>query len=82
MNNKLNLITCLLASYIFISNNYTLDKEQKKNLKFNTLVGQDIVDAVARLCIMNMYLHWNLKYKNYFLWLNIDSSSASQAYFH
>ncbi len=26
-------------------------------MKFNTLGGQDIVDAVARLCVMNLYLH-------------------------
>ena len=47
----------LLASHNFISKNYNLDKEQNKNLKFRILWGQDIVDAVARLCVMNMYLH-------------------------
>ena len=47
----------ILAAYDYISKNYTLDKEQKKDLKFNTFKGQDIVDGVARLCVMNLYLH-------------------------
>lgn len=47
----------LLASHNFISKNYSLDKDEKKHLKFNALKGQDIVDAVARLCVMNLYLH-------------------------
>ena len=47
----------LLASHDYISKNYALDKEQKKFLKFNALKGWEIVDNVARLCIMNLYLH-------------------------
>ncbi len=47
----------LLAAHDYISKIYNLDKEQKKNLKFNTLFGKDIVDGVARLCVMNLYLH-------------------------
>ena len=47
----------LLGAYNYITNNYQLDKDQKKFLKFNTFKGKDIVDAVARLCVMNMYLH-------------------------
>jgi len=47
----------LLAFHDFISGNYALDKDQKKFLKFNTLTGKDIVDGVARLCVMNLYLH-------------------------
>jgi type I restriction enzyme M protein len=47
----------LLASHDYISKNYSLDKSQKKFLKFNTLTGKDIVDGVARLCVMNLYLH-------------------------
>jgi type I restriction enzyme M protein len=47
----------LLGAYNYITNNYQLDKEQKKILKFNAFKGKDIVDAVARLCVMNMYLH-------------------------
>ncbi len=47
----------LLAAHDYISKKYNLDKEQKQNLKFNTFFGKDIVDGVARLCVMNLYLH-------------------------
>ncbi len=46
-----------LAAHDYISNNYQLDKEQKKFLKFNSFKGKDIVDNNARLCMMNLYLH-------------------------
>jgi len=47
----------LLAAYDYLSKHYTLDKEQKKFLKYNTLFGKELVDGVARLCVMNLYLH-------------------------
>jgi len=47
----------LLAAYDYISKNYQLDRGQKEFLKFDTLRGKDIVDSVARLCVMNLYLH-------------------------
>ena len=47
----------LLAAHDYISKNYQLDKEQKKFLKFKAFRGKDIVDAVVRLCVMNLYLH-------------------------
>ncbi len=47
----------LLSSHDYISKNYPLDKAQKKFLKYNTFRGKDIVDAVVRLCVMNLYLH-------------------------
>ncbi|MGB6872545.1 MAG: class I SAM-dependent DNA methyltransferase [Dehalococcoidia bacterium] len=47
----------LLAAYDFISKNYQLDIDQKRFLKFNAFKGKDIVDAVVRLCVMNLYLH-------------------------
>ncbi|HOD36420.1 MAG TPA: class I SAM-dependent DNA methyltransferase [Syntrophales bacterium] len=47
----------LLAAHDYISKNYKLDVEQKKFLRFNALKGKDIVDNVARLCLMNLYLH-------------------------
>ncbi|HEC93138.1 MAG TPA: SAM-dependent DNA methyltransferase, partial [Candidatus Atribacteria bacterium] len=47
----------LIAAYEYISKNYTLDKEQKEFLKYQTFKGKDIVDGVARLCAMNLYLH-------------------------
>jgi len=34
-----------------------LDVEQKNNLKFKNLKGVEIADNVARLCVMNLYLH-------------------------
>jgi type I restriction enzyme M protein len=47
----------ILSAHDYLSKNYQLDKEQKKFLKFNTFKGKDIVDAVVRLCVMNLYLH-------------------------
>jgi len=47
----------IIATHDYISKNYQLDKEQKQFLKFNTFSGKDIVDSVARLCAMNLYLH-------------------------
>src|SRR5665647_1014837 len=47
----------LLAAHDYISHRYQLDKEQKTFLKLATLEGKDIVDSVARLCVMNLYLH-------------------------
>ncbi|MFX0188523.1 MAG: N-6 DNA methylase [Candidatus Hodarchaeota archaeon] len=46
-----------IATHDYISKNFQLDKEQKKFLKFKTFKGKDIVNAVARLCVMNLYLH-------------------------
>ncbi len=46
-----------LASHDFVSNNYTLDKDQKQFLRLETFKGWEIVDSTARLCVMNMYLH-------------------------
>lgn len=47
----------LLAAHDYISKHYALDIEQKKRLKYSTFKGKDIVDNVARLCVMNLYLH-------------------------
>ncbi|NLJ50516.1 MAG: N-6 DNA methylase, partial [Candidatus Atribacteria bacterium] len=47
----------ILAAHDFISQNYQLDIDQKKFLKFHTFKGKDIVDGVARLCVMNLFLH-------------------------
>jgi type I restriction enzyme M protein len=47
----------LLAAHDYISKHYKLDIDQKKFLKFKALRGKDIVDNVARLCVMNLYLH-------------------------
>ena len=47
----------LLAAHDYISGNFLLDPDQKRFLKFSALRGKDIVDAVGRLCLMNLYLH-------------------------
>lgn len=48
----------LLAVHDYISKHYPqLDREQKEFLKHKTIKGWDIVDNVARLCVMNLYLH-------------------------
>jgi len=47
----------LLIVHEYISSHYNLDRDQKKHLRFDALRGVDIVDAVARLCAMNLYLH-------------------------
>jgi type I restriction enzyme M protein len=48
-----------LAAYDFISdeNNYSLDKTQKKFLKFETFFGNEIVAGTRRLALMNLFLH-------------------------
>ncbi len=47
----------LLTAHDYLSHRYQLDKQQKAFLKQKTLGGKDIVDSVARLCAMNLYLH-------------------------
>lgn len=46
-----------LGAYDFIVNNYSLDKAEKKFLKFNTFSGNEIVASTRRLCLMNLLLH-------------------------
>ncbi len=46
----------LLAAHDYISK-HSMDKEQKKFLRFDTFKGYEIVDNAARLCVMNLYLH-------------------------
>jgi type I restriction enzyme M protein len=46
-----------LASYDLLNKNYSLDKAQKKFLKFNTFFGNEIVANTRRLCLMNLFLH-------------------------
>jgi len=47
----------LLLSHDYISKNYKLDRDQLKELKTKALSGTELVAAVARLCVMNMFLH-------------------------
>jgi len=47
----------LLVAHDYVSSHHTLDRDQKKHLKFQALSGNELVDSVARLCVMNLYLH-------------------------
>lgn len=47
----------LLAAHDYIAEHHALDRDQQRNLKFETLHGWEIVDSTARLCVMNMFLH-------------------------
>jgi type I restriction enzyme M protein len=47
----------LLAAHAYIARNPTLDKDQKRHLKLEALRGVELVDAVSRLCSMNLMLH-------------------------
>src|SRR5574344_1657094 len=47
----------LLASKTYIENNYSLNKDQKTFLKFQTFRGWEIVQSTYRLCLMNLFLH-------------------------
>jgi type I restriction enzyme M protein len=49
----------LLAAHDYISHHYAkeMDAEEKRALKLATLRGIEIVDATARLCAMNLFLH-------------------------
>jgi len=47
----------LLAVHDYISHHFTLDREDKRSLKERALSGTEIVDAAARLCAMNLFLH-------------------------
>lgn len=46
-----------LAAYDYIADNYSLDKEQKKFLKYHTFFGNEIVAGTRRLALMNLFLH-------------------------
>lgn len=47
----------LLAAHEYIAANYPLDKDQWYHLDHQALLGWEIVDNAARLCVMNLYLH-------------------------
>jgi type I restriction enzyme M protein len=48
-----------LAAYDFLNDekNFTLDKDQKKYLKYDTFFGNEIVAGTRRLALMNLFLH-------------------------
>jgi hypothetical protein len=48
----------LLGAHEYVSRTYPyLDPDEKRHLRFDALRGVDIVDTVARLCVMNLLLH-------------------------
>lgn len=47
----------LLSAHHYLASKYPLDREQKKHLRYDALRGAELVDSVARLCAMNLFLH-------------------------
>ncbi|MCC7137788.1 MAG: SAM-dependent DNA methyltransferase [Planctomycetes bacterium] len=49
----------LLAAYGHVAEAYgkRLDRDAKRHLKYQALRGMELVDGVARLCAMNLFLH-------------------------
>src|SRR5215210_4144031 len=47
----------LLAAHEWIARNHLLDPDEKRQLRYETLSGWEIVDNTARLCVMNLLLH-------------------------
>ncbi|RZK36133.1 MAG: SAM-dependent DNA methyltransferase, partial [Hymenobacter sp.] len=55
---------CGTAGFLLVARDYlvqhyeaTLDRDQKRALRYDTFYGFDIVDSVVRLAAMNLYLH-------------------------
>lgn len=47
----------LLTAYDYISHHNSLDRDEKRHLKFEAMQGWEIVPNTARLCAMNFLLH-------------------------
>ncbi|MBU1634637.1 type I restriction-modification system subunit M [bacterium] len=47
----------LISAHNYIAHQFQLDKEQKQHLRKIAVSGIEIADSVARLCVMNLYLH-------------------------
>ncbi len=47
----------LLAAHDHISDEFDLDREEKRALRERTFSGIEIVDNTARLCAMNLFIH-------------------------
>ena len=47
----------LLAVHDYIAKHRELDRTAKKHLRFEALRGVELVPGVARLCVMNLFLH-------------------------
>jgi len=46
----------LLATHAYLTEHYELDRDQKRQLRFEALRGIELVPNVARLCGMNLFL--------------------------
>jgi type I restriction enzyme M protein len=46
-----------LAGHAYVATHYDLDRDQKRHLQYQALRGVELVDAVSRLCAMNLLLH-------------------------
>jgi type I restriction-modification system DNA methylase subunit len=47
----------LLSGHTYVANHHNLDQDRKRHLRYDALRGIELVDAVARLCAMNLFLH-------------------------
>ena len=47
----------LLSAANYIADNYELDRDEKKHLRYEAVRGVELVDGVSRLCAMNLFLH-------------------------
>jgi type I restriction enzyme M protein len=47
----------LLSAHSYVATHYELNRDQKRHLRYDALRGIELVDAVARLCAMNLFLH-------------------------
>jgi len=47
----------LLSARNYLASHYKLDKAEKKHLRYDALRGAELVDGVARLCAMNLFLN-------------------------
>jgi type I restriction enzyme M protein len=47
----------LLSAHTYVATHYELDAAQKRHLRYDALRGVELVDSVARLCAMNLFLH-------------------------
>ncbi|MCK4306345.1 MAG: SAM-dependent DNA methyltransferase [Candidatus Eisenbacteria sp.] len=47
----------LLAAHEHIAKTHTLDRDEKRHLRYDAVRGVELVDSVTRLCAMNLFLH-------------------------
>jgi len=47
----------LLSAINYIATHYSLDRDQKRHLRYDAIRGVELVDGVSRLCAMNLFLH-------------------------